>query len=172
MVDAYPKFPCSAPGLGPQGPLATPWRPLVALTLILASAASASPDGGGSLQVTGHATSFHSVQANPPAVSPGDELFIGGVVMRPGSPNATIGTFGVHCAATGADGQILCNAAYALPRGEITAEVLVAAQPPRTFSAAITGGTGAYRNARGWATIVTLNATDEQVTFHLIGAGD
>jgi len=152
------------------------WLPLggalVALTLVLASAASASPDGGGSLQVIGHATSFHSVQANPPAVSPGDELFIGGVVMRPGSPNATIGTFGVHCAATGADGQILCNAAYSLPRGEITAEVLVAAQPPQTFNAAITGGTGAYRNARGWGTIVTLNSTDEQVTFHLIGAGD
>ncbi len=154
----------------------TRWLPLggalVTLSLLLASAVSASPDEGASLRVLSHSTSFKAMQANPPAVSPGDELFIGGSVMRPASPQTKIGTFGVHCAATGADGQILCNAVYALPRGEITAEVLVAAQPPQTFSVAITGGTGVYSNARGWATIVTLNATDDQVTFHLIGVTD
>jgi hypothetical protein len=122
--------------------------------------------------VVSHTTSFHPAQANPPAVIPGDELFLGGVVMHDASSVNQIGTFGVHCAATGADGQILCDAIYALPGGEITAEVLVAAQPPQTFSAAITGGTGAYRNARGQATIVALNETDDQVTFHLIGAGN
>lgn len=154
----------------------TRWLPLgamlVALSLLLASAASASPEEGVTLRVTSHATSFHAMQASPPAVSPGDELFIGGIVMRASKPHPQIGTFGVHCAATGADGQILCDAAYALPRGEITAQVLVAAQPPVSFNVAITGGTGAYSNARGWATIVTLNATDDQVTFHLSGVGD
>ena len=154
----------------------TRWLPLggslVALSLLLASAVSASPDAGATLRVQSHSTSFHAMQASPPAVSPGDELFIGGIVMRAASPHTQIGTFGVHCAATGADGQVLCDAAYALPRGEITAQVLVAAQTPPSFNVAITGGTGAYSNARGWATVVTLNATDDQVTFHLIGVAD
>ena len=153
----------------------TRWLPLggalVALSLLLASAASANPDAGATLQVLDHSTSFAAMQANPPAVAPGDEVFIGGVVRRATSPHTQIGTFGIHCAATGPDGQI-CDAVFALPRGQITAQVLLAIQLPQTFNVAITGGTGAYSNARGWATVVTLNPTDEQVTFHLIGVGD
>jgi hypothetical protein len=51
----------------------TRWLPLgamlVALSLLLASAVSASPDAGGSLQVLSRSTNFKAMQANPPAVS-------------------------------------------------------------------------------------------------------
>ena len=140
------------------------------LVLTSASSVAAGSGGGRSLEVLSQATSFKSVQADPATVAPGDELFIGGNVMQHATPHSQIGTFGVHCVATGAGGsQILCDAAYALPKGQITLEVLVASQPPQQFDAAITGGTGAYRNVRGSATVVTLSQTEDDVTFHLIG---
>jgi hypothetical protein len=142
----------------------------VLLTLISAGSVAARPDDSGTVHVLSHVTSFKTTQANPNVVAPGDELFIGGTVMRAASPHTQIGTFGVHCVATGAGGsQVLCDAAYVLPAGQITAQVLVAAQPPASFKVAITGGTERYRNAEGQATIVTLNQTDDDVTFHLGG---
>jgi hypothetical protein len=115
-------------------------------------------------RVLDHATSFKSVGSGTAA---GDELFVGGTVLRFASPHDQIGTFGIHCAATGAGGsEILCDAAYILPDGQITLQVLVPNPPPSTFAVAITGGTGAYRDASGEATVVTLSSGDEDVTFH------
>ena len=108
------------------------------LVLTSASSVAAGSGGGRSLEVLSQATSFKSVQADPATVAPGDELFIGGTVMQHATPHSQIGTFGIHCVATGAGGsQILCDAAYALPKGQITLEVLVASQPPQQFDAAI-----------------------------------
>ena len=92
-------------------------------------------------------------------------------MLRRASPHGQIGTFGIHCAVTG-PGLQLCDAVFVLRRGQITAEALLAVPPPDRFSIAITGGTGAYRNARGQATVEKVNDTDEAVTFHLIGAGE
>ena len=143
---------------------------LALVALISAGSVAAHPDARRTVHVLSHVTSFKSTQANPNVVAPGDELFIGGTVLRAASPHTEIGTFGVHCVATGVGGsQVLCDAAYVLPAGQITAQVLVATQPPASFKVAITGGTGRYRNAEGQATIVTLNQTDDDVTFSLGG---
>ena len=146
---------------------------LALVALISTGSVEAHPDARPTVHVLSHVTSFKSTQANPNVIAPGDELFIGGTVRRPAGPHNQIGTFGVHCVATGAGGsQILCDAAYVLPAGQITAQVLVATQLPSRFKVAITGGTGSYRNATGEATIVTLSQTDDDVTFRLGGGGD
>jgi hypothetical protein len=143
---------------------------VVILALASASSVAGGSGGGRSLEILDQDTSFKAVQANPAALAPGDELFIGGIVMEHAAPHAQIGTSGIHCVVTGAGGsQTLCNAVFALPHGQITAEVLLANPLPHQFEAAITGGTGIYRNARGSSTVVTLSQTQEDVTFHLIG---
>jgi len=65
-----------------------------------------------------------------------------------------------------------CVATFLLPEGQITVQgvriaVLDQQQPPR-FELAVTGGTGAYKTAQGSIRIVDINATDSQLTIHLI----
>jgi type II secretory pathway pseudopilin PulG len=58
-----------------------------------------------------------------------------------------------------------------LPKGQITTLGLVtfpAQGLPEPFTVAITGGTGAYRTARGVLTVTFLSATDTTVAFDLI----
>ena len=58
-----------------------------------------------------------------------------------------------------------------LPGGQITAEGPESDNENLTFPAAITGGTGRYKNARGWSTDTARNkaATKFDLVFHLTG---
>jgi hypothetical protein len=42
----------------------------------------------------------------------------------------------------------------------------------KTLTAAITGGSGIYRNAKGDGTVQLLNSTDANLVFHLGGVDD
>ena len=105
---------------------------------------------------------------NPPvstfggAVTPplpvGVQLTFGGSVAYPGQPNTPIGTVGIHFVVTLSDfagDEILGNGCMNLPDGKISYQILLR-RPVLPDSngninrySAITGGTGAYRNAGG-----------------------
>lgn len=105
---------------------------------------------------------------NPPvstfggAVTPplpvGVQLTFGGTVAHPGQPTIPIGTVGVHFVVTLSDlagDEILGNGCMNLPDGKISFQILLRRPVPPDSNgninrySAITGGTGAYRNAGG-----------------------
>lgn len=80
-----------------------------------------------------------------------------------------MGHNGVVCTLTSTvgHGQMQCLATFSLPKGELTAQVLLDGNA-RSFDAAVNGGTGAYSNARGFAHVVFRSATVSDTTFYLI----
>ena len=126
----------------------------IAMTVcgLLASGATAmadEQDAGRTLHVLFHPTSFKSTQADPTGsvFAPGDEIFLGGTILRFESPNEQIGTVGLHCWATGAEGsELLCEVVFTLRSGKIAGQTLFNVQSEwlnPTRKLAITGGTGA-----------------------------
>jgi hypothetical protein len=75
-----------------------------------------------------------------------------------------VGSDQIACFLTGPSPLALCQAAAILPLGEITSQGSVAIPPSvgSSFTTAITGGTGAYRNVRG--TIVATQTTSTSAT--------
>ena len=67
---------------------------------------------------------------------------------------------------------VQCVATLLLPEGQITVQGVrtgsLSAQEPPRFTLAITGGTGAYKTARGQVRIVDINATESRLTLTLI----
>jgi hypothetical protein len=81
-----------------------------------------------------------------------------------------IGRDGVSCTITRLSAQSaddLCSDILALAGGQIDLAGLVPSTPqgPGTFQLAVTGGTGRYQDARGYATIVP--SQNPKVTVHL-----
>ena len=130
-----------------------------------------APHDAPTVRLLARVTSFVPHQADPDVMAAGDALDIGGVMLEVDEPGAQVGTFGYHCAATGVDGsELLCHGGFILPDGKIAIQMLVVQPDEDLRYAVITGGTGAYRRARGEATGVTRPNGDEEVTF--IFAGD
>jgi hypothetical protein len=102
---------------------------------------------------------------NPPAgPSQGDE----GVVHSPlfNRAGAEVGTLDVHFVITSLD-PLAVQAVFtaSLARGQITAQGV--AGEGQAFTAAVTGGTGAFQNARGQVR-VRFQANQVVLTYHLI----
>jgi hypothetical protein len=102
---------------------------------------------------------------NPPAgPSQGDE----GVVHSPlfNRADAEVGTLDVHFVITSLD-PFAVQAVFtaSLARGQITAQGV--AGEGQAFTAAVTGGTGAFQNARGQVR-VSFQANQVVLTYHLI----
>jgi hypothetical protein len=102
---------------------------------------------------------------NPPAgPSQGDE----GVVHSPlfNRSGAEVGTLDVHFVITSLD-PFAIQAVFtaSLAKGQITAQGV--AGEGQAFTAAVTGGTGAFRNARGQVT-VRFQANQVVLTYRLI----
>ena len=90
-------------------------------------------------------------------------------LMRGGTQ---IGTDGENCTVTrlgGGTADELCTVAVVLGAGQIDLSGLVTSTPqgPGTFTVAVTGGTGSYAGATGYATVVS--AQYPRVTIHLAG---
>jgi allene oxide cyclase-like protein len=102
---------------------------------------------------------------NPPAgLSQGDE----GVVHSPlfNRAGAEVGTLDVHFVETSVD-PFAIQAVFtaSLAKGQITAQGV--AGEGQAFTAAVTGGTGAFQNARGQVR-VRFQANQVVFTYHLI----
>jgi hypothetical protein len=141
------------------------------LLLLASTHAVAANRQDRTLTVVFHGTSFTSTQDDPSGIVfvQGDQLIGAADVLRATSPHERIGSGDLVCIATGAAGATLhCEAAFILPRGKIVTETLFDLeddwlQPTRKL--AITGGTGAYRDAAGELTVTTLASGDETGVF-------
>jgi hypothetical protein len=72
-------------------------------------------------------------------------------------------------------GTAQCVVTVSLAEGQIAAQGLVTFvgdELPAPFDIAITGGTGAYKDAGGQVTVEELNATDTNLTLQLSGGED
>jgi Allene oxide cyclase barrel like domain len=78
-----------------------------------------------------------------------------------------IGRDGADCVQTNPDGTFHCVISVVLPDGELTFQG-IARGTESDF--AITGGTGAYRNARGEAHAIDTEPGRAEVTIRVIGA--
>jgi hypothetical protein len=144
----------------------------------LASARSASPSHDhGTKTFTVFALTVQSafLDLGDPGFSLGDQqVFADDIYDHKGGTK--IGTDGVVCtvvrvtdAATGS-GTAQCVATASLPDGQITIQGLLSFtgdELPAPFQQAITGGTGAYANARGQITVEELSDTEANITVEL-----
>ncbi len=71
-------------------------------------------------------------------------------------------------------GTAQCLVTASLPGGQITTQGLFTFtdQPPAPFQLAITGGTGAYKNARGQVTVELLSETEANYTLEVLTDND
>jgi hypothetical protein len=88
------------------------------------------------------------------------------------SSGSQIGTDGENCTVTrlgGGTADEVCTVVAALAGGQIDLAGLVTSTPqgPGKFNVAVTGGTGSYADATGYATVVP--AQHPRVTIHLTG---
>jgi hypothetical protein len=63
-------------------------------------------------------------------------------------------------------------ATASLPQGQITVQGLIDFTDPGPFTLAITGGTGAYRTARGEVEVTEESPEVDRIRFKLILNGD
>ncbi|MFJ3308581.1 hypothetical protein ACIPSA_37165 [Streptomyces sp. NPDC086549] len=138
----------------------------------LAHAAAPAPDtlgGGGEGQViklVGIVRQSTSLQVNPPGLSLGDQQIGNEELFQNGR---RVGSDGFVCTVTSlAPDERQCDVTLHLPKGDITLQGLapVVESFPTHFTLAITGGTGIYKNARGYLTGTNL-AKETDVTLHL-----
>ncbi len=151
------------------------WLLVGIVSLTLVSGAAAAGSGGPIARVT-HTTAHYNVvpveQANvdedPPGLSLGDQTISRNVLRQGGKQ---VGSLVSACTFTGVDPKpiLLCTAVAQLGSSQLALMVRI---PPRflqnpqgeSFRLAITGGTGPYRNARGYG---QLASGSESITFYI-----
>lgn len=129
-----------------------------------AAAAPASSDG---VHLDARFAQAKTVDVAPVGPSLGDEQVVNGLLRdRSGKK---VGRFGFICSLVGVHGKNTlehCAGWGALKQGQITVAGMSAGQDTRHVWA-ITGGTGAYRQARGQIKIHDLTPTNSHITLQL-----
>jgi hypothetical protein len=102
------------------------------------------------IRVIGHETANAQLDLGSAGPSLGDETVFSGALQRPGG-HREIGHFEGTLTAVTPDGnsRFLASVVLALPEGQITVQGELNFATQTKFVHAITGGTGAYRDARG-----------------------
>ena len=145
--------------------------PLVALGLV-GTSASASPDKHqGGFQLTGKVLGVSQIDLGDPGFSTGDQQIITMDVFQGAK---RVGESHVLCTMVRVDKTThafngLCDNVTSLPGGQISASGIVTSddEEKRPFIQAITGGTGAYRNAHGQLTVSEAGPQPATLTFDL-----
>jgi hypothetical protein len=136
---------------------------------VMAAAASASP-AGQTISYTETQISDHGFNlGSGHGVAVGFVELAANKLMRGGTQ---IGTDGENCTVTrlgGGTADELCTVVAVFRAGQIDLSGLVTSTPqgPGTFNVAVTGGTGSYARATGYATVTA--AQHARVTIHLTG---
>jgi allene oxide cyclase len=146
----------------------------LALTVALAGAVAAWAGAGHGgkgpgrvLTVIEHATTDATTDTGPAGDSAGDILTFANEVFDPADVHV-VGTDQGYCVRTVAGKSYECNWTTILAAGQITVEGPFLDAADSTL--AVTGGTGRYRNARGFMTLRSLeNGTKFAFEFHLVG---
>jgi hypothetical protein len=122
---------------------------VLAVAVATAGAARHHP-AATSIRLIGHETANAQLDLGAPGPSLGDETVFSGALLRPGG-HRKIGHFEGTLTAVTPDGNSLALASVvlALPGGQITVQGELNFATQTKFVHAITGGTGAYRDATG-----------------------
>jgi hypothetical protein len=141
----------------------------VALTIVLPTGAAASrSERVGAAQTIKFALAFHDVQLDLGKQGPsvGDVQLLADSLLD--AKGRKVGHDGGVCTFTSlAPPEAACQITFILPGGQIATQFLNA--PPPRKVAAIIGGTGAYRGARGEAVIVERPNQTGTIIFQLTG---
>ncbi|MCX4515712.1 dirigent protein [Streptomyces sp. NBC_01619] len=158
----------------------------IALSTVMLTAASAGAAGGdGSKDGSGGGTEVvldletergHRFEIPPPPPAAGTQ--VGGthdVVRIVKGVEEAFGWQGFHCwfleVVPGPGGQAVrqCNQTFYTPDGQITLQGITRAPlgPPQEFEEAVTGGTGKFRHARGYATYTLTNPGDPDPLYRI-----
>lgn len=130
------------------------------------STASTASSSDPRLAFTTRMISYKAIDVPPAGLSAGDEYVLAGHVIRHGRAD---GLSTAQCTYTVTSGPVLrvCTVDYALDNGLIVTSGYIngsAGRAPVTL--VVDGGTGAYRDARGYGTLQPTS-TGSNVTLHL-----
>jgi allene oxide cyclase len=139
----------------------------VLMVAVVNGGAGTSGSGGKVIHVIEHATSDTVTDTGPAGDSVGDVLTFANDVFD-ASDSTKVGTDQGYCIRVVAGTSWECNYTTFLAGGQIVVEGPFYDAADSTF--AITGGTGAYRNARGQLQLRSRNGgTEFDFVFHVIG---
>lgn len=138
------------------------------VAIVAAAPGSATPASQTTISFTEHQTSDQNFN-----LGSGHGIAVGAVELSANSlmqVSRQIGRDGVSCTITRLSAQSaddLCSDTLALANGQIDLAGLVPSTPrgPGTFQLAVTGGTGRYQHARGYANVAP--SQNPKVTVHL-----
>jgi Allene oxide cyclase len=137
------------------------------LAVTLAAGSGAASSGGGKrIAVFERATTDTLVDLAPTGDSLGDTLTFANEVFD-ARTGEKVGSDQGQCVRTVVGEAWECYWTTFLPKGQITVEGPFYDAADSTL--AITGGTGAYRNARGTMDLHARSATEFDFVFHVIG---
>ena len=140
--------------------------PIPIVALALSAGGASAHDSGKSFEVTGKAIAPPTmIDLGTPGPSAGDQQIISMDVFKGAKK---VGESHVVCVTVRA-GIVQCDNVTNLPGGQIVATGLVtdAQEETSPFTQAITGGTGAYRNAHGQLTVSEAGPQPATLTFEL-----
>jgi allene oxide cyclase-like protein len=138
--------------------------PIPIVALALSAAGASAHDHGNAFQLTGKVVAPPTnIDLGAPGPSAGDQQIISMDVFNGAK---RVGESHVVCVTVRA-GIVQCDNVTHLPGGDIVATGLVTAAQEETspFTQAITGGTGAYRNAHGQLTVSEAGPQPATLTF-------
>jgi allene oxide cyclase len=137
------------------------------LTFTVVSAGGSDGSGGKVIHVVEHATTDATTDTGDPGDTSGDILTFANDVFN-ASDSTKVGTDHGYCIRITAPGSYECNWTIFLEDGQITVEGPFFDTSDSVV--AITGGTGAYRNARGQMVLKARNGgTEFDFIFRVIG---
>jgi hypothetical protein len=130
------------------------------------SPAADIPSAGSTLYFKVNFSPFFYLDLGARGPSMGDQIVAHDVLLD--SAGRQVGHDAVSCIVTDPSGgsEAECTATFALPRGQIATQFLNT--PPAVKTFAVTGGTGAYKTARGEAVLVENGDGTGTVTFYLV----
>ena len=140
--------------------------PIPIVALALSAAGASAHDNGNAFQLTGKAIAPPTnLDLGAPGPSVGDQQIISMDVFKGAK---RVGESHVVCVTVRA-GIVQCDNVTNLPGGQIVATGLVtdAQEEQSPFIQAITGGTGAYRNAHGQLTVSEAGPEPATLTFQV-----
>jgi hypothetical protein len=141
---------------------------LLAAVALPSRAASSSARTLRLAAVTVQATTLDLGAAGP---SQGDESILTRELFLDGNKVGTAQLVATVTLAAGPDTQSQTVATFSLPDGQLTAQGLVTAAQTANRLAAITGGTGAYRQAGGYVTVTRTGPTTADITLFIRDLG-
>ncbi|MFF1836982.1 hypothetical protein ACFVXE_22665 [Streptomyces sp. NPDC058231] len=127
--------------------------------------APASEHHAETFELVGKQTSLAEVDLGKPGISAGDQRVIHEDLYRDGKK---VGDHSVVCTYTQVSPAALqCLGTFSLPEGQFGAQALLHLPAPAFVDVGITGGSGAYSNARGFVRTVPAGDTERHFTVHM-----